>query len=72
MPCPWNLYKETFNWCWITIQEFSLSWSWWETWGEKELAGRHGAGEVAETSISGLADGSKRGRFWAWLEHLKP
>lgn len=32
MPCPWELYKKTFNWCWPTIQGFSLSLSWWDTW----------------------------------------
>jgi hypothetical protein len=32
---------------------------------------RHNTGEVAESSISGLAGSRKRERYWAWLEHLK-
>jgi hypothetical protein len=37
---------------------------WQEAW---QHAGRCGAGEVAESSTSGLAGGRKRVRHWAWL-----
>ena len=39
--------------------------AWWDT-------GRHGAGEVPESSTLGYTDSRKRVPLWAWLEHLKP
>ena len=43
--------------------------SWWETW---RCAGRHGAGEGAESSTSWSEGSRKREWQWAWLELLKP
>ena len=39
--------------------------AWWDT-------GRHGAGEVPESSTLRYTDSRKRVILWAWLEHLKP
>jgi hypothetical protein len=46
----------------LQVQRFSSLSSWREAWWH---AGRHGAGEVAESSTSGLADSRKNKRHWA-------
>jgi hypothetical protein len=64
-----NLTEENINWGWLTLQRVSPFSSWQEAW---QHPGRHGVGEVAKISVSGLAGIKKRKRHWAWLEHLKP
>lgn len=60
-----TLIKKAFNWRWLTFQRFSTLPSWQEAW---QYSGRHGAGVVAKSSPSRLADGRKTERCWAWLE----
>lgn len=48
---------------------FSTLSSWRDAWWH---AGRHVAGEVAESSIPQSADSRKRVRQWTWLEYLRP
>jgi hypothetical protein len=50
--------RKTFHWSRITVQRFSPLSSWQEAWWH---AGRHGAGEVAESSKSGSAGSRKKG-----------
>lgn len=44
-----TLIKKTFSWAGLQCQRFSQLWSRWETW---QRAGRHSAGEGAESSMS--------------------
>ena len=48
---------KTFNSGWLTIERFSPLSAWWEA---RKHAGRHGAGEVPESSTSGSAGSRKR------------
>jgi hypothetical protein len=57
-----TLRKETFNWGLLTVQRFRLLSSWWEAWWH---AGRHGAGEVTQSSTAERV-------ILAWLVLLKP
>jgi hypothetical protein len=50
----------------LQVQRFSPLLSWWVAW---QHAGRHGAGEGAESSTSRLA--GSRTKHWAWLGLLK-
>ena len=45
-------HSKASNWGWLTVQRFIPLLAWWEAWW---LEGRHGAGEVTESSISGLS-----------------
>jgi hypothetical protein len=58
-----NSYKKkTPNWGWACSSEiYSII----------SMLGSMSAGEIAVTSTSGSVDSRKRGRHWAWLEHLR-
>jgi hypothetical protein len=59
-----TLIRTTVNWGWLTSSEVQSIIK-TRTWQHA------GAGEIAESSISGSIGSSKRMRHWVWLEHLK-
>lgn len=60
-------HSKASNWGWLTVQRFIPLLAWWEAWW---LEGRHGAGEVTESSTSRWT--GIRKREWARFDFLKP